>query len=400
MKHHGRWLAALGAVTFTLLAPFLPAGMAGLLLIIVSGLLLLRTIDPAVPLVLFLLGILSLSGILPVFVLCAALLIVPIRVLIFSYSAGRPAEYALSLIAGLLVAALVMRYTGGGTWLSIVVGVTVAILLHAILQDHPYAYAGELTGVAMAMLLIEDLEYQADFPLVATAVCISFVFAYFAYRMKTADIPGLFSAALVGILLIVFAGISWFMVMLSFFIIGAAATRYQMEYKKSLHVEQEQGGVRGYVNVFANGIVSVVAAICFGVTHHPVFIALYLGSVTTAAADTVAGEVGVCSGRPYLITTLRPVPEGTNGGVSLTGEIAGLFASVFVSGCAVLLGVADLPIFIAATAGGLIGSNIDSLIGEVLENRKIVGNAGTNLLATLGGGVVTSFLWAGIHPLF
>jgi len=254
--------------------------------------------------------------------------------------------------------------------------------------------------VAMVMLLIEDLKYQADFPLVATAAFISFGFAFFAYRLKTADIPGLFSAALVGILLIVFAGISWFLIMLSFFIIGAASTRYQMEYKKSLHVEQESGGVRGYINVFANGLVSVSAAVCFGVTQHPAFIAVYLGSIATAAADTVAGEIGVCSGRPYLITTLKPVPEGTNGGVSITGEMAGLCAAIFVSACAVLLGVADLSVFIAGVIGGLIGANIDSLIGEVLENKKIIGNAGTNFLATLGGGVVTLLIWIELNTFF
>ena len=400
MRIPGRWLALIAAVILTLLAPQMPPGMAGLFLIIGSALIFVRTGEIALPLAILLFGILSLIGILPVFVLCAAVLIVAIRQLIFSYSAGRPAEYVLSLIGGLLVTTLVMMYTSGGTWLSAVVGVIVAILLHSILLKNPYALTGELLGVAMAMLLIEDLEFQADLPLVATAVFISFGFAYFAYRLKTADIPGLFSAALVGILLIVFAGISWFLIMLSFFIIGAAATRYQIDYKKSLHVEQESGGVRGYVNVFANGLVSVIAAICFGVTQHPAFIALYIGSVATAAADTVAGEIGVCSGRPYLITTLKPVPEGTNGGVSPTGEIAGLFAAVFVSACAVLLGVADLSIFVAGVLGGLIGANIDSLIGEVLENKKIIGNAGTNFLSTLGGGVVTCLLWIAFSRLF
>ncbi|MFH0968856.1 MAG: TIGR00297 family protein [Methanobacteriota archaeon] len=396
----GRWLALTAAVILTLLVPSMPPGMAGLALIIASALILILTRDSSLSAAIFVLGILSLVGLLPVFVLCATVLIVATRELIFSYSKGRPAEYALSLIGGLLVAALVMVYTGGGTWLSVVVGVTVAILLHSIFLRSPYAIGGEIIGVAMVMLLIEDLEYQADFPLVATAAFISFGFAYFAYRLKTADIPGLFSAALVGILLIVFAGISWFLIMLSFFIIGAAATRYQMEYKKSLHVEQESGGVRGYINVFANGLVSVIAAVCFGLTQHPAFIAVYLGSIATAAADTVAGEVGVCSGRPYLITTFKPVPEGTNGGISLTGEIAGLFAAFFVSACAVLLGVADLSFLIAGILGGLIGANIDSLVGEVLENRKIIGNAGTNFLATLGGGVVTLLIWVGLSKFF
>lgn len=187
--------------------------------------------------------------------------------------------------------------------------------------------------------------------------------------------------------------------MLAFFILGAMATRYQMDYKKTLHVDEEKGGVRGYINVFANGLVSVCAAIGYGVTQHPIFIAAYLGSVATAAADTVAGEIGVCSGKPVLITTFEPVPEGTNGGVSFVGELAGLFGAVFVSASAVLLGVADFSIFIAAVVGGFIGTNLDSLIGELCENKKMWGNAGTNFLATLGGGIVTAFIW-GIITFF
>jgi uncharacterized membrane protein len=42
----------------------------------------------------------------------------------------------------------------------------------------------------------------------------------------------------------------------------------------------------------------------------------------------------------------------------------------------------------AGCIAGFAGTNIDSLVGALLENRGIVGNAGTNLLATLGGGIV------------
>lgn len=392
-----RGLALLVAAILTLLIPSMPPGMVGLFLIIGSALLQIRTREIPLPVALFFLGILSLFGILPAFVLCSTLLIIITRDLIFSYSQGRQLEYPLSLTVGLLVVFLVMEYTSSGTWLAAVVGVTVSILLHSILTTRKYSMATEMIGVAMAMLLIVDLEYQADLSLVATAVIISFGFGYFAYRMKTADIPGLFAAALVGILLIVFAGISWFMIMLAFFIIGAAATRYQMAFKKTLHVEQESGGVRGYINVFANGLVSVAAAVCYGVTQHPAFIALYLGSVATAAADTVAGEIGVCYGEPYLITTFKQVPRGTNGGISLAGEFAAIAAATFVCGCALLLGAVDLKTSLIGIAGGLIGSNIDSIVGEIFENKKIVGNAGTNFLATLGGGVITTALWVAMN---
>lgn len=389
-----RWIAFVLAVLLLIISPYLPPGVPGLIVVITALALWFKSAEQWLSIALGIIGLLGLLGILPIFVLCASILIVTTKELVFSLTGGKTIEYALSFICGLLITALVMEYLGVQSWLSAVVGATVCVLLHSILGTQKNAVTIELIAVAMIMLLIEDLEYEAAFPLVATAVVIAFGFSYFAYRLKTADIPGLFSAALVGVLLIVFAGISWFMIMLSFFILGAIATRFHMDYKKSLHVEEEKGGVRGYVNVFANGLVSVCAAVGYGVTQHPAFVATYLGSVATAAADTVAGEIGVCYGKPRLITTMQPVREGTNGGISFVGELAGLFGAVFVSTSAVLLGVADFSIFVAAVIGGFIGTNLDSLLGELYENKHLWGNAGTNFLATLGGGLVTALLWA------
>jgi uncharacterized membrane protein len=48
---------------------------------------------------------------------------------------------------------------------------------------------------------------------------------------------------------------------------------------------------------------------------------------------------------------------------------------------------------LVCTFAGFIGTNIDSRIGATLENRGYFGNAGTNLLATIGGGVCAVALY-------
>jgi len=45
------------------------------------------------------------------------------------------------------------------------------------------------------------------------------------------------------------------------------------------------------------------------------------------------------------------------------------------------------------TLAGFVGTNIDSVIGATLENKGFLGNAGTNLLATLGGGLFAVVLY-------
>ena len=42
---------------------------------------------------------------------------------------------------------------------------------------------------------------------------------------------------------------------------------------------------------------------------------------------------------------------------------------------------------VICTLAGFVGTNLDSLVGATLENQGFLGNAGTNLLATIGGGL-------------
>jgi uncharacterized protein (TIGR00297 family) len=127
--------------------------------------------------------------------------------------------------------------------------------------------------------------------------------------------------------------------------------------------------------------------VLWGITANPLCAALFVGSVATAAADTMASEIGVTGGEPYMITTFSRVPAGTNGGVTLLGDAVALAGAFIISVIAFLLGVIPLPLVVAGTIAGFIGTNLDSVVGAIIENRGVFGNAGTNLVATAGGGI-------------
>lgn len=64
-----------------------------------------------------------------------------------------------------------------------------------------------------------------------------------------------------------------------------------------------------------------------------------IANYAAVAADTFSSELGILSrSRPRLITslTLRSVPPGTNGGVTLFGVLAGLLGSTIIVGAALL----------------------------------------------------------------
>jgi uncharacterized protein (TIGR00297 family) len=111
--------------------------------------------------------------------------------------------------------------------------------------------------------------------------------------------------------------------------------------------------------------------------------ALGLAALAEAAADTVSSEIGqVLGGRPVIITTLKRVEPGTDGGISLAGTAAGVVAGALVAaiGTAALRGTWLL--FFASWTGAVFGLLFDSLLGATLERRGWLNNDAVNFLST------------------
>lgn len=108
---------------------------------------------------------------------------------------------------------------------------------------------------------------------------------------------------------------------------------------------------------------------------------MFKGSFACCNGDTWASELGSVLGRtqPFLITTRKSVPRGTNGGITIIGLImsflggivVGLTYYVTVLYCidskTLLMSSPQWPIIIFGGIAGLFGSIIDSLIGATLQ---------------------------------
>jgi len=253
-------------------------------------------------------------------------------------------------------------------------------------------------GAGMTMWIFEEFRYWVPPEKMLVALAFSFFLGLLAYRAKIADVSALLSAALLGVLIIVFSGLSWFLLLLTFFILGGGFTRYKYAYKESIGIAQAKDGIRSYENVFSNSTAALVLAVAYGVFHEhslPIIYA-YMGTVATATGDTLASEIGTTAkGRPRMITTLKLSEPGADGAVSSLGEFAAIFGSAVIGLLAYMLGVSNdlLLSVLITTAGGFMGTNIDSLLGATLQKRGMLSNSGVNFLATFAGAGVSAILY-------
>jgi len=214
--------------------------------------------------------------------------------------------------------------------------------------------------------MINPLEY----------VVLIVVLGLVVYLKKALDLFGSIFMIVMGIIIIFSAGANWLMLIFLFLILGLLATKYKHQYKKEIGVYE---GTRTLKNVISNGIVAFVMA-AFG--NYGGFI----GSIATATADTLASEVGVVK-QPRLITTLKKVPPGTDGGISLVGTAAGIIGAGVIGVAAYLLGIYPDPFVTLkiSLVAGTVGCFVDSILGAVLERRDYISNEYVNLIATITG---------------
>ena len=215
-------------------------------------------------------------------------------------------------------------------------------------------------------------------------VLILFILGYVVYKRKALDMLGSIFMILMGIVIIFSAGVNWLMILLIFLILALFATRYAKPYKKSLG---EFEGRRTAKNVISNGIVAFMMA-AFGGYYLPL-VGGFIGAISTATADTLASEIGVTR-TPRLITTMKKVPPGTDGGVSLLGTAAGIAGAGVIGFFSWIFGVISSPILaiMISVISGTIGCFMDSVLGAVFERKELLTNEHVNLIATIVGALI------------
>ncbi|RDA92541.1 hypothetical protein CP533_4170 [Ophiocordyceps camponoti-saundersi (nom. inval.)] len=276
------------------------------------------------------------------------------------------------------------------------------------------------------------------------AVVLTAVLVLRARQRKSLTPAGIFAAVLTAI---AHAYHPWnlpFLLLVVFFFAGTRVTHIKENVKATLtqHSNGSSGGEgpRTHVQVFANSLMASILCLmhayqlrsrqfafasadardpegttCFSWGGDVLVIGI-IANYAAVTADTFSSELGILSRtQPRLITslTLRKVPRGTNGGVTIEGLVAGLVGSTIIVMVAMLLLPTCTPETAAMPGGGVpwtvgqrrilmgsliiwgaLGSLLDSVLGGLLQRSvrdvrsgKIVeGDGGNRVLVSASSG--------------
>ncbi|MGC8662286.1 MAG: DUF92 domain-containing protein [Candidatus Micrarchaeia archaeon] len=209
----------------------------------------------------------------------------------------------------------------------------------------------------------------------------------------TLDKKGVFAAAVIAILLLIFGknyGLFLLALLFVFLVLSAIVTDINKRKKKRIGLYEKS---RGWKNVLANGIIPLfIAVVYFFYSNYAGNIILlgYIASIAAITADKFASEIGVLDGKPIMLLTLKRVEKGISGGVTPLGLAASAFASFIISLGSFYISASMLVFFIILISGFL-GNIVDSLLGYYEE--KGYGNKFTTNIACALSGFIFALLF-------
>ncbi|KIM87712.1 hypothetical protein PILCRDRAFT_3476 [Piloderma croceum F 1598] len=251
------------------------------------------------------------------------------------------------------------------------------------------------------------------------ALIIATTLALHGWRKGSLSPGGAAAAFIIGFLMLAVPLRTFGISLIVFYLIGSRATKYGKSLKATLEEGFHEAGYRSAWQVLCNSFAAFIATVIWSVLFAPrsipwtVASALKLGVAETSLyapdewcplsrdvsdgasrallfatlghfacclGDTLASELGILSSTPpILVTTLKPVPPGTNGAISLGGTLASIagglimgftmFAALIVenSRCREEWVDITIPLLMWGASAGGFGSLLDSILGATIQ---------------------------------
>ncbi|KAK9808339.1 hypothetical protein WJX73_003804 [Symbiochloris irregularis] len=256
-------------------------------------------------------------------------------------------------------------------------------LLHAKLQ--PCHHSREqhrsrsrpqrLPVVASALESLQSLAAQAARPtpgLVAGASVNSLVYVLGIKVLLAGLTPaGVLHSWFLGTTVYSAFGPAGYLLVCLYFVLGSLVTKVKLAQKQKEGIAEARSGRRTIGSVWGSGLAGMICAVAALATGDTAFWQIgFVASFVSKLSDTVSSEIGKAYGQTtYLITTLRVVPRGTEGAVSVEGTLAGIAASILFGVIALATGLVSTQGVLVVAIASTVANVFESFLGAVVQGK-------------------------------
>lgn len=222
---------------------------------------------------------------------------------------------------------------------------------------------------------------------------------------KLLTLSGIINAWILGVLIWGSLGWQGYLIVGFYFLVGSGVTRIKIKQKEAEGIAEKRSGARGAENVWGSALIAAFCALGILIFKDSYIQSLlmlgYIANFSTKLSDTTASEIGKAYGKStFLITTLKPVPRGTEGAVSLEGTLAGIFASLIISLLGFAVNLINFQGVIISVIAAFVATTMESLIGATLQAKITwLSNELVNIINTLIGAICAIILMILINQI-
>lgn len=205
------------------------------------------------------------------------------------------------------------------------------------------------------------------------ALLINTVLIAVAQRLPVLTRAGWIHAGALGTILWGCLGWRGWTAVVLYLVLGSLVTRLGFARKQAAGLAEARGGRRGPANVWGSALTGALLALLIGagIPSREVVLIGFAASFAAKLADTFGSEIGKRWGRTtVLITTLRPVPPGTDGAISVEGTLASIAGSGLMTALILALGlIPSFAVALMVTGVGVVATLLESLLGALAQGR-------------------------------
>ena len=226
---------------------------------------------------------------------------------------------------------------------------------------------------------------------------LNFILISLFYRVPLMTKSGWISAGVLGSIL--WGCLSWqgWISVVIYLVFGSLVTKIGYKFKIQKGIAEKRGGRRGPENVWGSAATGLFFAVMvnLNVANILFYKIGFAASFSAKLADTFGSEIGKRFGRnTYLITSLRKVDRGTEGGVSLEGTIASALGAIFMTSIMLLLSIITTKHqFIIVSISGFLATISESIIGAKFQKKYKLSNELVNTIQTSISSIIAIFIY-------